>query len=305
MNSPNGFKVNGIIYPDRMTNSTKMTFIRQNKLETQIKSFKHIPKIISVAIPYIEDEQSLPTNICTVDVVHEHSLDAAKQFAEIGITKFTQFNNKNPVILNTIGKDFMGDCTFDDVKDDLTYIRTLLCASTNFARPQLLPIKDKQCIYTQNVLVVRPSDITSVIPFLPSNELYKIGIISACPILQEKGCTKLNFCDFIGTLAIIKCIFQIAIAKKHKVLILTPFGDKDNIPISDVIAIYNYCILYYGHHFSNIVVAIPKYFAPQIYEFYLKGILKPQDVVKSIDAKYDDIKFKHEYQQEFKNSCYV
>ena len=94
--------------------------------------------------------------------------------------------------------------------------------------------------------------------------------------------------DYIKTCTIIENVFQIAIGQDHEVLILTPFGHKeDNNPIEDIIQIYNFCIMKYGHKINKVIIAIPPYYPKNLYLKYLQGIIKPNEIVEEIDKKYE------------------
>jgi hypothetical protein len=197
----------------------------------------------------------------------------------------------NPVVLNVVGKDFTGDNfeSSEEMRDEMMNIRTTFC--TNPIKHNIYPIKDNHCVHTPYVSVIRPKDPRYTLAW---NMCYRVGFITTCPIPQEKKdgkfIDKMSSVDFINTATIIENVFQVAIGLGHQVLILTPFGHEEDLnPIEDIIQIYNFCIMKYGHKLKSIIVAIPPYYPKNIFAQYFRGIIKPNEIVQEIDNKYDGL----------------
>lgn len=278
----------------------KATLVSKNMTETRIGSFKGIRTYEHSTYNYTNLNFGEANSICDVQIVHEHSLDVAGKYADVGFPQnFTFNNNKNPVVVNIVSNEFMGSgyeqC--EEMRDDMMNVRTNLCTCNS--KNNVWPIKENSCVHTPLVLVIRSMD--SKMGFLPKEKSYRTGIITISPICQPSDIKKFNSCDLAKTLILIESIFQCAIAMKHKVLILPPLGlkhkalnlpfeDEDNNPIEDIIKIYNYCILEYGHLFEHIIIAVPQYYPKDIYEIYNAGVFKPSEFVAEIDDKYEEIK---------------
>jgi len=133
---------------------------------------------------------------------------------------------------------------------------------------------------------------------------YRVAFITACPIPQESSRVKrFSSADFVKTCTIIENVFQIAIGLNHQVLILTPFGhEEDNNPIEDIIKIYNFCIMKYGHKLKSIIIAIPPYYPKNLFTMYSQNIIKPNELVQEVDNKYDGLVIQKKIQEKFSNN---
>jgi hypothetical protein len=245
-------------------------------------------------------------NICDVSVVYEHSIDTAEKYADIGANNFTKNNKLNPVIVNVVGRDFIGSnyesCT--EMRDEIINIRTIFCS--NKTKGNIFPLKEEQCAYTSLVTVIRPKDPR--MPLLNWQNTFRTGIITSCPIKHDSSAKKLSIKSYLQTLSNIESIFQCAIAMSHSVLILCPYGhtNDDNNPVDDIIKLYNFCIMKYGHKFKHIIISVPTHYPKQIYEMYLEKIVKPCEMTKEIDDKYDmienDLAMKTKLQENIQNN---
>jgi len=286
--------------PRRMNKQSKTALVRENFRDARIGFYKRITKYDSKPIPYSDDcDPGKANHICEVKVVHDHALDVAEQFSEVGATGFTKGNKMNPLILNVVGKDFDGNdfASTEDLRDELINMRTSFCS--NPIKPNIFPIKNQYCVYTPYVIVMRNRDLT---PKTWEN-CYRINLISTSPLIPENGelIRKFSSKEFSETLAIIENVFQAAILESHHCLILTPFGhEADNNPVDDIIKIYNFCIMRYGHKFKSIVVAIPSHYNKEIYLKYLNEIVKPNEIVQVIDDKYDGIQMHKKLKEKMK-----
>jgi hypothetical protein len=277
-----------IFNPERLNEPYKRTLVNQNMNQAKFGAYKQFPKFECTSVGYLQDCDFGETDrVCEVKVVHEHSLEVAEQYAEVSAPNYTRTNNMNPVILNVVGHDYTGDSieSSEDMRDEMINLRTTFCMNP---KKGTFPIKEDHCVYTPYVNVIRPKDPR--MPVVSWKYCYRVGIISATPIQQERAVNKMSSSHYIKTCTIIENIFQIAIAEEHQVLILTPFGhDEDNNPIEDIIQIYNFCIMKYGHKLKSIIIAIPPYCSKDIYNEYLENIVKPNELVEEIDEKYESL----------------
>jgi hypothetical protein len=283
----NNMRMNAIFNPSKVDKSSKRTLINNNISQSRIGFFKQFSKCESMMIPYAPCNPGKTDNICEVKIIFEHALDVAEQFAEVGAQNFTKANKFNPVVLNVVGKDFTGDNfeSSEEMRDEMMNIRTTFCA--NPMKSGIFPIREKYCVHTPYVNVIRPKDPRSLLAW---KLCYRVGFITACPIQQNGPVKKFSSSDYVKTCTIIENVFQIAIGLGHQVLILTPFGhEEDNNPIDDIIKIYNFCIMKYGHKFKSIIIAIPPFYPKNLYTMYMQGIVKPNELVQEIDNKYDGL----------------
>jgi hypothetical protein len=212
-------------------------------------------------------------------------------YAEKG-TNYVSGNNMNPVILNVVGKEFSGTNleSNENVRDQIINIRTTF--NNSIGTNNVYPMKEDECVYSKIVTVIRPKN---PMIFLPYQQTFRTAVITAAPIPAEVllDGDKMMVSDFIKTCTIIECVFQTAISTRHTVLILSPFGhEEDNNPVEDIIKIYNYCILRYGHLFKKIIIGVPPRYPKGIFQSYEKGIIKPTELVTPIDKKYEQEELK-------------
>lgn len=274
-----------VFNPKNANESYKRTLINQNINQARIGTYQGCSKYDCVPVKYISGMNPGKTDkICEVKVIYEHALDLAEQFAEVGVQTFTKKNKMNPVILNVVARDFTGDSieSSEGMRDEMINIRTTFCINS---KKKAFPIIENNCAYTPYVNIIRGKNPSQIFPW---KFCYRVNLISASPIQQDGPVDKMSSCDYIKTCTIIENVFQIAIGQDHEVLILTPFGhEEDNNPIEDIIQIYNFCIMKYGHKLNKIIIAIPPYYPKNLYIKYLEGIKKPNEIVGEIDKKYE------------------
>lgn len=291
----NAMKSNQIFDPSKLDNTSKRSLINQNISACRVSFYKNFPKTESIKISYVRCDPGKTDSICEVKVMYEHSLDVASKFVDIGKDNFTKNNKYNPVVINIVGNEFTGDNfeSCEEIRDVMLNIRTSFCV--NPIKKNTYPLNDRECVYTPLVNVIRSKNPQQLLPW---NSVYRVGFITVSPIYQNKAIKYFSSNDFIKTCTIIENIFQIAIGQDHKVLILSPFGHtEDNNPICDIITIYNLCIMKYGHKLEKIIIAIPPYYPKEIFEEYNEKIIKPNELVKEIDEKYEELnksKYIHE-----------
>lgn len=283
-----------VFNPLKINPQTKKNLMTQTITQTKIGMYKQFPKPRSLPFSHTSNfNPDIPNNICETEVIYEHVIDIAEKYADPhqhnGINFFTN-NNKNPVVLNIVGKEFAGTNleTNEHVRDEIINIRTTF--NNSIGSNGLYPMKDDECIYAKNIVVIRPKNPFSPQPFLPYSQIYRLAMITTCPIVTTKllSGNRMNSHDFVATCTIIECVFQTAIATNHTVLILSPFGhEDDNNPVDDIITIYNYCILKYGHMFEKIIVGVPPHYPEGIYKTYAEGIINLNELVSEIDKKYE------------------
>lgn len=158
----------------------------------------------------------------------------------------------NPVIMNTIGSEFNFE-TRDDVvsfRDYKLYLRSNLCNSLYI--PKLLPLeKPDNVIYIKNVLFFRNEQINTVrVPVF-------ISVINVVPVKEPKLIAgRMTYKDYLTTSNTIENFFLLGNMMGHKSIVLSNFGcnNKDKHPCEDIVEIYNYCIIKYGHLFNDISI---------------------------------------------------
>jgi hypothetical protein len=215
-------------------------------------------------------------NICEVDVVNMHSIDAIKEYCQLGFNAGFKDGWINPVSMCTVGDDFIGTNypQSEGIRDDTYNIRTNYNTITKNNNP--FPLKQNECVYNRFVTVIRDMNLQ---PITDLQNLYRFGLISVAPINKPKLLdeNKMHSNDFIKTMCTIETIFQTAIAGSHNVLVLTPFGNtEDDIPQEDIVKIFNSCIFKYGHRFKKIIVAVPIWYGSYMFDLFNNEIIKPQ-----------------------------
>lgn len=303
MNNFNGQVKPQVFDPTRIDKKTLGFLAKQTVYNSRVSQYEKLPKFKHSLWSFVDNYKiDDPSKLCEVSVEYDHSLDVAEKYA----CKGTEYNMVNPfmsnqlypVIINVVGREFCGSNLEinEEMRDELINIRTTF--SNTLDKNSQFPLKNEESTYLKIVNVIRPSYpmMNGSNMFLQINKTFGLGMITICPIETKKllsGKTffdgKMYANDFIETITAVECIFQQANFKKHQVLILPPFGNNehDNNPVDDIIKIYNYCILKYGHLFKKIIIAVPKYYPKEIFNRYNKGIIKPNELVTDIDKKYE------------------
>lgn len=279
------------INPATINSRLKQNLVSLNMSQSRREPIRQFSKYEHVIFSYVKSCNTGEIDkICDVQVIHEHALDVAKTYTNIGCNNFTSENNMNPVVLNIIGKEFTGTNyeSCEGMRDETINLRTNLCNFTT--KNNMFPLKENQAIYSSQVTVLRPTVYVNN-DYLQLSEVYRLGLITVSPIQQDRFAKKMTMENFVKTLVIIESVFQCAIVMSHPVLVLVPFGHgaEDNNSVEDIIQIYNYCVMKYGHKFKKIIIAIPPFYQKEIYEIYNENILKPNEIVKKIDEKYEEI----------------
>ena len=274
-----------IFDPNKLDKQYKKTLISQTITQTKAGMYKNLLQWKSIPFPFMQNfNPGIPTSVCDVEVIHEHSLDVAEHYAEKGLV-YTNNNNMNPVVMHVVGKGFTGLNleSNDETRDEMVMLRTTFCNTAGHGNGSHYPLQEAQCVYSKAVTVTRPSNPIS---WLAPPQLYRMGMITVSPVKVETLLKddRMTSNDFINTCTLVETVFQTAIARGHPILILTPFGhEEENNPISDVIKVYNYCIYKYGHWFKKIIVAIPAFYPKSVFETYHEHIINPKDIITEID----------------------
>lgn len=257
----------------------KKHYILQNMQLCKFGQLQNLPMFKTIKNTY-DDTFEVPEtedDFCDVYVSNKHSLELAKDFVVSG---------HNPVVVSTVDPEFVGTNidNSENMHDDIINLRT------NFVKTIMqgvYPIIGPEVSYIPCLSVIRDTFININI-----NEIYKCGLILACPIKEPDLVedTDLNFDDYFITKQIIETIFQTAINAKHDVIILPDFGCKSSKnPLKDIVNIYNMCILKYGHMFKYICVAFHMKHQTDMpyYVYYQKEIIKPQELVDEEESLID------------------
>jgi hypothetical protein len=286
--------------PSKLDRKIKRSLISYTMTCSQVGLYKKFPVYAPIAFPFVEDfEPGAPNNICDVIVEYEHVLDIAEKYAEHGSLNHQSNNNMNPVILNSVGREFNGS-NFeenDQMRDEIINIRTNFNSTIGPPGKSPYPMKEDVCVYSKVLTIIRPKNlhlmgITGLQTFLPWPQSFRTAMITASPIKAEKenmlsGGSRMSSLDFAKTSTIIEAVFQAAINFNHQILILAPFGHlEENNPIDDIIKIYNYCIYKYGHKFKKIIIGVPPHYPEHVFTAYSKEIAKPQEIGYDVDQYY-------------------
>ena len=246
--------------PHKLDPRMKRTLVNQTIAGSKIGNYKMHYRCKPVTCSFVSRyEPGHPQKICEVEVVNEHSIDAAEQYSDRGIVRMPT-DKLATAVLNVVGREFSGT-NFEsnkDIRDDLINIRTTFNNTIGTNNPY--PIKECECVYAPSVSVIRRQNpMLAGGGFLNYNETFRFSLITTIPVneptlLEDE--VRMCASDFIKTCNTIECVFRAAIASRNSVLILCPFGHTvDNNPLDDIIKIYNYCIHKYSHLFNKIVIA--------------------------------------------------
>ncbi len=276
----------------------KNACINQNILQSGYQTFKMCPYAPSVNYRYLNKYSAGQiNNICKVYVFLCHPIDLIEQLSPKGLNTLTS-NKSYPAMLYPMGRDFLGSNfeSRDGIVDETLILRSNYAFVIKKQR-DLFPIKkDGDVIYSKIITIIRDMYYN----FLNYDNIFRSAVITASPpkdieliteevkIDDEKKKVKiLSSKDFLKFQTMIESVFQVAICGNHECLILTVFSTEFNIPVDDQILIYNNCIMKYGHKFKDIVIAIPPFEGKELMEYFDKNIIKPIELTKHIDMKYE------------------
>jgi hypothetical protein len=267
----------------------KRIIINQNITQSKVGTYNKILIMPCIKNSYFRNFNVSPiSNVCNVKVINKHYIDILDVLLLKGIQNIKKQNI--PVIVQNISREFTGSNLEreEGIQDSPTLLRTNLSVACRMNDP--FPIKDSEVVYLPLVTTIRDKNCQ----FLNYSQIFSYSLIYSVPIEEPTlvDDEKMNVEDYMKTLTVIETAFQTAIAKNHKVLILSPFGlnENDENPIDDIIKIYNFCIYKYGHYFNNIIISIPKDYPSEVYDIFNDDIIKPQELTEQIDDKYDNMK---------------
>lgn len=281
------------IDPKRFDQKIKNQIVNQNIYHSGYGIYKMCPIAVSIKIPYKASYN--PGNIdfiCKVLVHNRHPIDVAYTLSDHGLNSLTS-RKSIPVIVYPLGKDFLGSNfeSREGIYDENIILRT------NYPyvikkQMELFPLKDDKpycVVYTNPITVIRDTN------YNPSSieNVFKVGIITMCydrknKLLKKKSsdAQMLSSNDFLNFQICIENSFQTAICGLHEVLIIPFFCEEFGIPVEDQIIVLNHSIIKYGHKFKGIIICVPPYENTNIFEHFDREIIKPNDIVKNIDMKY-------------------
>lgn len=292
-----------------MDTKFKKNIVMQNNYICKFGPLQNKTNYTSYKNQYNENYSvGIPLTFCDVFVVKLHPLIIAKEFTNC---------NLKPVMINLVSEKYTDQNidTLEGVYDEILNMRTNFhCISkqnNNF------PPKDDEVIYTPQVMVIRDELLNVAI-----NNIFTVSFITITSkkntyeilaykekdngnsnnsdsesessletensenIIDKTKNIKLIFSvnTYINFKNKIELIFQTAHFAGNNVIIFNDFGCiADELPIDDIINIFNSCILNYGHLFKQIVFAIfvrtPN--EQLVYDTFLEKIFKPQDVINN------------------------
>jgi len=263
----------------------KRQLISINMYQSRFGLYKNIPVFPAMKVtPVTNFKIGQINNTCNVFVINKHPLDIVSEFVVKG-SNYMLHKGIFPVLINTVGQEFSGTNyeANEGIRDDSFNLRTNFNNTTTRHNPY--PIKDNECVYSKCVTVIRNPTLYG----LSLDDIYHFSLITAIPVNKPKMIddTRMMSTEYIKTMNTIDCIFQVAMANFHNMIILSPFGaNEDENPQEDIIKLYNWFIFKYGHKFKYIIIAVPPQFDKKVFELFDKNIIKHQDLVKSIEDKY-------------------
>jgi hypothetical protein len=176
------------------------------------------------------------------------------------------------------------------------------------------PIKSNEVYYTKEVLIIRDEQLNAITDF---NNMFIIPFITILSNNEnytylaykynnsdndsnddsdtdtdkniKKTFTLKTYSHFKEK---IELIFQTAHKAENDIIIFNDFGCLiDELPINDIIDIFNLCILKYGHLFKQIIFALNVYTqkGEEIFNIFNNKILKPQDIVLDNNTEDEEI----------------
>lgn len=245
-------------------------YITDNMKFCELGPLKNLPLGKSIKNNYNSNFTILDTNSFTdVHIIQNiHPITIAKEYL---------IKNNNPIILNVITNEFNGENipSSQGMLDDIINVRTNFYKSATGLG--IYPLKYSDTIFTPSITVIRNENFE-----INPKEFFRINIITASCLIEPKlEDDMLNLDDYILTKETIENIFQTAINSNHDILILNDFGCKTfKMSISDIVDIYNICILNYGSLFKSIIFSINTNddIDYAIYTYFLKNIIKPQNL---------------------------
>lgn len=306
MNHPahEGQNINfGNMHPKSFDPKIKNQIINQNIYHSGYGNYKMCPMFGSIRFPYKNDYNPGPiTSICKVIVHNKHSLDVADALSDHSLNSLSS-TKPIPAIMYPMGKDFVGVNleAREGVYDENIILRT------NYPfiikrQPELFNKKEAQkyIIYSNPITIIRDYNYNP----LGYDNLFKVSVITICyerqkDLLVEEGkihegerkkresdIKTLTSTDLLNFQMYVENVFQAALCGHHEVLLLTVFGREFGVPVDDQIIIYNLCVMKYGHMFKSIMFCIPPYEGKDLFDYFDREIIKPQQLVKDIDMKY-------------------
>ena len=251
-----------------------------------------------------------PLSFCDVFVLKIHPLTIAREFVNCKL---------NPVIVNLVGEKYTEHNieNLEGVYDEILNLRTnFQCISrqnNNF------PPKENEVIYTPQVMVIRDELLNVAL-----NSIFTVSFLTVTSkksdyeilAYKEKSDDESSDSDsestensedkdnintifsvdtYLNFKNKLELVFQTAHFAGNNVLIFNDFGCiADELPIDDLIDIFNSCILKYGHLFKQIVFAIYVRTPLEqiVHDKFLEKIFKPQDVLNNEneeDKKQDEL----------------
>lgn len=259
-------------------NKKKETLINQNISLCRAGVYQNCPTGNCLKSYYNKnfDSGEIMTNVCQVFVYNAHAIDILSDFCLVGF-KAGLKDNLNPVTVCTVGEEFAGSNypQSEEIRDDIFNVRTNYNMITLRNNP--FPLNETECTYNQYLTVMRDQNLSMLTP----QNSYRFAIITASPIKKPNLLdeNRMNSENFIKMLAKIEAIFQTAILGNHNVLVLTPFGHReDDVPQEDIVKLYNYCIYKYGHKFLRIIIGVPTWDGEYLFNLFNEGIVRPQNL---------------------------
>lgn len=275
------------------TKSMCRKFLNENEMFSKIGSYKMLPKRDTQKNSYCNNANPGGIDsVCNVSVTDKNPFQVLELLIDkkgISMSRTgTRFNSTvMPTVVQAVGKRFVGTHvkTLEDPRDVQFLLRTNFAGVCDTSRHTELT--ETECLYVPIVTTIR--DFHGNI--LPYDKCYAFSMILTYPLSHPDliNDEQMTSKDFLRTMKIIETIFHTAIFKQNKILIIPPFGmdDDDENPPEDIVNIFNYCIIKYGHRFQSIIFCVPEQYDSDILELFKEKIVKPQVLTKQVDDKYE------------------
>ena len=260
------------------------TIINQNMQQSSVGIYKECPNANSLKFNFVEYEPEVGTHVCNVSIFNKHPIDIIFELSDTGLNIPCQTILLNPMGLNFDGINIESS---EGIYDPNIFLRTnyghLIKKNSNI----FLSKNDTDVIYTKNVTIIRDGNYK----FMGLHNVVLMGVVMLFPpndiqfIKNKENKHVLNSTTFLKLQMIIESAFQLCICDTYSVVVVSIYPI-ENIPIDDQLLIYNYCILKYGHKFKNIIFGIQTNDI-QMFNYIDSNMMKPQDITKDIDSKYE------------------
>jgi hypothetical protein len=220
-----------------MSNSEKIIQNRRIWDETLRESIDYSTNMKSMVLPIIRKDivitNAVPIKKQTIMVLNESLLDVAKIVSEKKMNPLVVVTGNNNDPIKIVEQGAIG------MESDLlrrSNLCMILTSDKNY------PLKDNEVLYSPGVVVFKNSKYVSC-------RTFKINVLSVVPIISPTLITirsdGISTEDYNSTAekekmqARINCMFEIALLKGHRAIVVNDFGVSHGNPINSIIDMFN------------------------------------------------------------------